>query len=128
MDTAKIRELLKLTKHHDKDERFMATSDLTAELEKVDGQLDSGLQTPIRDAILTQLDDPSNDVQAIACRCLAAVVQKFAGVQVEEIVDKLGQLLLTGRTEIRDIYSIPLLVGDLASSAAKEIRDEYAVR
>ena len=67
-DPSKIRQLLKKTTHFDKDERFMATSDLTSELEKVDGKLDSSLQTPIRDAILKQLDDTSNDVQAIACR------------------------------------------------------------
>ena len=32
-----------------------------------EGSLDSSLQTPIRDAILKQLDNPSNDVQSIAC-------------------------------------------------------------
>ena len=89
-DATKIRKLLKKTQHHDKDERYMATSDLTNELEKVDGLLDSSLQTPIRDAILKQLDDVNNDVQAQAIRCLVAIVQKFNAEQVEEIVDKLG--------------------------------------
>jgi len=86
----------------------MATSDLATELEKVDGQLDSSLQTPIRDAILKQLDDPSNDVQSIACKCLCSIVQKFVCEQVEEIVDKLGSLLVNGKFELRDIYSIAL--------------------
>eukprot|EP00490_Sorites_sp_Unknown_P003870 CAMPEP_0114690016 /NCGR_PEP_ID=MMETSP0191-20121206/65212_1 /TAXON_ID=126664 /ORGANISM="Sorites sp." /LENGTH=108 /DNA_ID=CAMNT_0001979389 /DNA_START=49 /DNA_END=375 /DNA_ORIENTATION=+ len=104
-DPSKIRQLLKKTTHFDKDERFMATSDLTTELEKVDGKLDSSLQTPIRDAILKQLDDSSNDVQAIACRCLSAIVQKFNAEQVEEIVDKLGGLLVNGKMELRDIIS-----------------------
>ena len=107
-DPSKIRALLKKTQHHDKDERFMATSDLASELEKVDGQLDSSLQTPIRDAILKQLDDPSNDVQSIACKCLCSIVQKFVCEQVEEIVDKLGYLLVNGKFELRDIYSIAL--------------------
>ncbi|ETO22841.1 hypothetical protein RFI_14352 [Reticulomyxa filosa] len=124
-DAKNIRELLKKTQHHDKDERFMATSDLTAELEKVEGQLDASLQTPIRDAIMKQLDDPSNDVQAIACNCynnkeiiyllnlkkkksLSAIVQKFSCEQVEEITDKLGMLLVEGRMELRDIYTIAL--------------------
>jgi len=107
-DPSKIRALLKKTQHHDKDERFMATSDLAAELEKVEGQLDSSLQTPIRDAILKQLDDPSNDVQSIACNCLCKIVQKFVSEQVEEIVDKLGQLLVNGKMELRDIYTIAL--------------------
>ena len=86
----------------------MATSDLAAELEKVEGRLDSSLQTPIRDAILKQLDDPSNDVQSIACNCLCKIVQKFVSEQVEEIVDKLGQLLVSGKMELRDIYTIAL--------------------
>jgi len=107
-DPSKIRALLKKTQHHDKDERFMATSDLAAELEKVEGQLDSSLQTPIRDAILKQLDDPSNDVQSIACNCLCKIVQKFVSEQVEEIVDKLGSLLVNGKMELRDIYTIAL--------------------
>eukprot|EP00484_Ammonia_sp_Unknown_P008564 CAMPEP_0197075724 /NCGR_PEP_ID=MMETSP1384-20130603/211754_1 /TAXON_ID=29189 /ORGANISM="Ammonia sp." /LENGTH=1301 /DNA_ID=CAMNT_0042514573 /DNA_START=883 /DNA_END=4788 /DNA_ORIENTATION=- len=107
-DPSKIRALLKKTAHHDKDERFMATSDLATELEKVEGQLDSSLQTPIRDAILKQLDDPSNDVQSIACKCLCSIVQKFVCEQVEEIVDKLGSLLVNGKMELRDIYSIAL--------------------
>eukprot|EP00486_Rosalina_sp_Unknown_P000289 CAMPEP_0201568816 /NCGR_PEP_ID=MMETSP0190_2-20130828/10097_1 /ASSEMBLY_ACC=CAM_ASM_000263 /TAXON_ID=37353 /ORGANISM="Rosalina sp." /LENGTH=393 /DNA_ID=CAMNT_0047990387 /DNA_START=90 /DNA_END=1268 /DNA_ORIENTATION=+ len=107
-DPSKIRALLKKTQHHDKDERFMATSDLATELEKVEGQLDSSLQTPIRDAILKQLDDPSNDVQSIACKCLCSIVQKFVCEQVEEIVDKLGSLLVNGKFELRDIYSIAL--------------------
>jgi len=107
-DATTIRNLLKKTSHFDKDERFMATSDLIAELDKIEGQLDSSLQTPIRDAILKELDDASNDVQAIACRCLSAIVKKFNVEQVEEIVDKLGALLIEGKMELRDIYSIAL--------------------
>merc|ERR1719510_2772999 len=108
VDAQKIRQLLKKTRHFDKDERFMATSDLQRELDQIEGQLNSGLQGPIRDAILKQLDDSSNDVQAIACRCLATCVKKFNREQVDEIVDKVGELLNTGRTELRDIYSIAL--------------------
>ena len=48
--------------------RFMATSDLTGELEKIEGQLDASLQSPIRDAIVNRLDDSSGDVQAIAVK------------------------------------------------------------
>ena len=107
-DASKIRELLKKTTHFDKDERFMATSDLAEALEQVEGQLDTSLQTPIRDAILKQLDDPSNDVQSIACQCLCRIVEKFLVEQVEEIVDKLGSLLVNGKFELRDIYCIAL--------------------
>eukprot|EP01084_Bolivina_argentea_P078413 142273_1 len=107
-DPSKIRALLKKTQHHDKDERYMATSDLISELEKIEGEIDSSLQTPIRDAILKQLDDNSNDVQSVAAKCLCSIVQKFVCEQVEEIVDKLGLLVINGRFKLRDIYSIAL--------------------
>lgn len=44
------------TRHHDKDERFMATSDLTTELDAIDA-IEKGLQGPVRDAIVSQLSD-----------------------------------------------------------------------
>eukprot|EP01083_Nonionella_stella_P042265 114251_1 len=105
-DVKSIRKLLEQTRHHDKDERFMATSDLTTELQKVEGELDLSLQTPIRNAILGQLDDNSNDVQAIAVKCLSAIVQKFRMSEVQEIVTKLGSLVVTGKSELRDIYAL----------------------
>jgi cullin-associated NEDD8-dissociated protein 1 len=108
MEAAKIRELLKQTSHHDKDERFMAISDLSEELDKVDGRLDSSLQVPIRDAIMKRLEDASNDVQTQACNCLSAIVKKFEVKHVDSIVEKLGDLLVSGTMEQRDIYTIAL--------------------
>jgi len=119
VNAQKIRKLLEKTKHYDKDERFMATSDLNRELEGIEGQLSAGLQRPIRDAILGQLDDTSNDVQAIACRCLATCAKKFNIEQVDEIVEKVANLLITGRAELRDIYSIAL------KTIIKSVVDEY---
>jgi hypothetical protein len=54
------------TENIDKDERFMATSDLMNELEAFEGKVDAALQTQIRDAIIKELDDKSADVQTIA--------------------------------------------------------------
>jgi len=129
-DPSKIRALLKKTQHFDKDERFMATSDLASELEKVEGQLDSSLQTPIRDAILKQLDDTSNDVQSIACKCLCSIVQKFVSEQVEEIVDKLGSLLVNGKFELRDIYTIALknIISSVPEDFGQQISKKLARR
>jgi len=121
VDAQKIRQLLKKTKHFDKDERFMATSDLNRELEVIEGQLSGGLQRPIRDAILGQLDDTSNDVQAIACRCLATCARKFNVEQVDEIVEKVAKLLISGRAELRDIYCIAL------KTIIKSVVDEYGI-
>jgi len=56
------------TSHHDKDERFMATSDLTQDLEQLEGVIDNSLQAPIRNAIIKQLEDSSTDVQTVAVK------------------------------------------------------------
>ncbi len=54
--------------HHDNDERYMATSDLTTEISQVDGTLETSLQPQIRNAILQQLNDKSIEVQAVAVK------------------------------------------------------------
>jgi cullin-associated NEDD8-dissociated protein 1 len=51
----------------DKDERYMATSDLCAELQK-DVKIDANMERRICSAVLKQLDDTSNDVQSIAVK------------------------------------------------------------
>eukprot|EP01083_Nonionella_stella_P111414 326738_1 len=101
----KIKALLEKTKHYDKDERYMATSDLKSELEKIQGQIDADLQHSIRDAILRQLDDGSVEVQNIAVSCLSALVLKFRKEVIYDISEKLGQLLVEGRPEMRDSYA-----------------------
>jgi hypothetical protein len=50
----------------DKDERFMAISDLMHALDAYEGKLDTTQQTQIRDTIIKVLDDKSADVQTIA--------------------------------------------------------------
>jgi len=62
--------------HHDNDERYMATSDLITELSHIEGKLDTGIQTAIRTAILTLLDDKSIEVQAVAVRWYARWIVK----------------------------------------------------
>ncbi|XXQ33054.1 TATA-binding protein interacting (TIP20) domain-containing protein [Plasmodiophora brassicae] len=103
--TQRIRGLLERTRHHDKDERFMATSDLTTELDAIDA-IEKGLQGPVRDAIVSQLSDQSNDVQAVAVKCLSSIVKKFDIEQTLSIVTKLGELTLVGKDDIRDIYAL----------------------
>lgn len=92
-------------KHYDKDERYMATSDLKAELEKVQGQIDADLQIPIREMVLTQLDDGSDEVQSIAVSCLSAIITKFKNSEIFEISQKLGKSLIEGKSEMKDSYS-----------------------
>lgn len=110
-----INQLLEKTADWDKDERYMATSDLCTELQK-DIKIDAALERRICAAILKQLDDKSNDVQSIAVKCLGIILKKVQEAQVGDISDKLCALILDGsKAELRDIYSIGLktLIADV---------------
>ncbi|KAG9412449.1 Cullin-associated NEDD8-dissociated protein 1 [Aphanomyces cochlioides] len=99
--------LLEKTTDFDKDERYMATSDLCNELQH-DVELGPDLERKICAAVLKQLDDKSNDVQSIAVKCLGILVTKVQEKQVGDICEKLCDLILNGKPELRDIYSIGL--------------------
>uniref|UniRef100_K3X436 TATA-binding protein interacting (TIP20) domain-containing protein n=1 Tax=Globisporangium ultimum (strain ATCC 200006 / CBS 805.95 / DAOM BR144) TaxID=431595 RepID=K3X436_GLOUD len=103
----RIGLLLDKTTDFDKDERYMATSDLCNELNK-DTELGPYLEPKVCAAVLKQLDDKSNDVQAIAVKCLGILVTKVQESQVADICAKLSDLILNGKPELRDIYSIGL--------------------
>lgn len=107
-DAKKLKELLEKADHYDKDERFMATSDLMQEINKIEGALDVPDQKLVRNAIMKQLEDSSNDVQAVAVKCLSTIVKKFQEDVVKSIVDKLGQLMAEDKDELRDIFTIGL--------------------
>lgn len=62
---------MRRAQNYDKDERYMATSDLVGELEAVEGVLDASLQGPIRNTVLKQLEDSSADVQSVAVKWFA---------------------------------------------------------
>ena len=57
-------------------------------------------------SVLKQLDDPGNDVKSMAVKCLENLIKKVQQTQVGEICDKLTQLIVDGKDELRDIYSI----------------------
>ncbi|KAF0689987.1 Aste57867_18631 [Aphanomyces stellatus] len=99
--------LLEKTTDFDKDERYMATSDLCNELQQ-DVELGPDLERKVCAAVLKQLDDKSNDVQSIAVKCLGILVTKVQEKQVGDICEKLCDLILNGKPELRDIYSIGL--------------------
>ncbi|KAG6598032.1 Cullin-associated NEDD8-dissociated protein 1 [Phytophthora cinnamomi] len=116
----KISQLLDKTTDFDKDERYMATSDLCVELNK-DAELGAYLEPKVCAAVLKQLDDKSNDVQSIAVKCLGILVTKVQVAQVADICAKLCDLILNGKPELRDIYSIGLktIVADDKDAAVK---------
>jgi HEAT repeat protein len=100
-----IFKLLEQTKHHDKDERYMAISDLKEKLE-ASANIDPKHQQAIRDAIITRLKDESSDVQAMAVNCLGAIVQKFSKDLVVDMVTELGNLAVSDSAgAAKDNYS-----------------------
>ena len=78
-----LNALLEKSSHFDKDERYMATNDLCSALQK-DLKIDENLERRICASILKQLDDPSNDVQSVAVKCLGILLKK---VQLPQVLD-----------------------------------------
>eukprot|EP00462_Mataza_sp_D1_P022295 CAMPEP_0175136666 /NCGR_PEP_ID=MMETSP0087-20121206/9404_1 /TAXON_ID=136419 /ORGANISM="Unknown Unknown, Strain D1" /LENGTH=1304 /DNA_ID=CAMNT_0016419451 /DNA_START=35 /DNA_END=3949 /DNA_ORIENTATION=- len=103
-----ISHLLKLTTHHDPDERIMATSDIITQVEKLE-TLPAKYQGLIFNAVLAQLEDTSTEVKTVAVKCLSMLVRKFDEDHVLGIVEKLGGFIVdVAKKESRDIYAIGL--------------------
>lgn len=116
-----INALLKKTEHYDKDERYMATSDLCEVLKRTSessssaggshrsSSMDATTERRICTAVLRLLHDKSNDVQAIAVKTLGVLLTTVQEEQILEIADSLAdQVLDTNKSELRDVYAIGL--------------------
>jgi len=133
-----IQALLQKTEHYDKDERYMATSDLCDALKRhatatamnqsgdklmTDSSsssnnnnnhtqtIDTASETKICEAVLRLVDDSSNDVQAIAVKTLGVLVTSVHEDQVVAIAERLGSLVLDetpAKSLLRDVYTIGL--------------------
>lgn len=112
-----INALLKKTEHYDKDERYMATSDLCEVIKRYAsgssyegyGKIDATTERRICTAVLSLLKDKSNDVQAVAVKTLGVLLTTVQEEQVLEIADSLtDQVLDQSKSELRDVYAIGL--------------------
>ena len=121
-------DLLKKTEHYDKDERYMAISDLCEALKRNASRLhtDDASSSPatatataaiidpqterrICSAVLALLDDKSNDVQTVAVKALGVLLITVQEEQVVEIADRLTALVLdVDKSDLRDVYAIGL--------------------
>ena len=127
--TEALNSLLEKTRHYDKDERYMATSDLCAAL-STEIRIDEVMEARICSAILKQLDDKSNDVQSVAVKCLGTILRKVQQAQVSEICVKLCTLILEGQSDLRDIYSIGLktLIADVPEAMGELVVGRLTAR
>eukprot|EP00977_Amphora_coffeiformis_P016691 scaffold5237_cov179-Amphora_coffeaeformis.AAC.4 len=132
-----ITALLKKTEHYDKDERYMATSDLCEVLKRQSGEgggsatLDSNIERQICTAVLRLLHDKSNDVQAIAVKTLGVLLTTVKEEQVLEIADSLAdQVLDASKSELRDVYAIGLrtLVKTIPPSMGNQVAQRLVGR
>jgi len=124
MSNHSLSDLVQKMTNWDKDERYMATNDLCTELGK-DVKIDEVMEKRICAAVLNQLDDQSNDVQSVAVKCLGILLKKVHQTQVVEICNKLSHLLVSGKDELRDIYSIGLktLLADVPEDMGKLVAE-----
>ena len=127
---AQIERLLKNLENWDKDERYMACSDMIVELQK-NLKIDAATELRICTAILARLDDKSNDVQSKAIQCLGILLKKVQHQQVLEICDKLCTFILdVKKDDLRDIYSIGLktLVADVPEQSGRDVAQHLVGR
>eukprot|EP00536_Pseudo-nitzschia_multiseries_P005324 jgi/Psemu1/254397/estExt_Genewise1Plus.C_990038 len=130
-----IHSLLEKTEHYDKDERYMATSDLCELLKRSNNNnsssasgggggshnqpqqhqqpasniFDPATEKRICTAVLRLLHDKSNDVQAVAVKTLGVLLQTVPQELVLAIADSLTDRVLDAdRSELRDVYAIGL--------------------
>jgi cullin-associated NEDD8-dissociated protein 1 len=77
-------------------------------------------------AVLKQLDDPSNDVQSVAVKCLAIITKKVQQAQISDVCKKLCSLVLDGKDALRDVYSIGLktLIADVPESMGQMVAEQ----
>ena len=108
--SSKLTKLLKKTSHHDKDERFMAISDLCTELESPDlPPLDPPLQSSLSRHLLPLLVDPSVDVQTISVKALGLLTRRLTPDHTRDALDRLTSLTLDPSLDsTRDVYVIGL--------------------
>jgi cullin-associated NEDD8-dissociated protein 1 len=108
MSSFTVNAILEKTENRDKDFRYMATSDLLAELSKEAFKPDSDGERRMCRCLLKLINDQSSDVQSLAVKCLSPLVRKVHEERVEEIMTALVSHLLSGTDEQRDISSIGL--------------------
>ncbi|TPX71656.1 hypothetical protein CcCBS67573_g06084, partial [Chytriomyces confervae] len=101
-----VAGLLDKLKHADSDLRFMALSDLSNELSKEGAPFDEVTERKFVAAVVKALDDTNGEVQNLAVKILAPLVRKGRDATVLEVVDRLCDLLVHKKDDLRDIGAI----------------------
>ena len=127
MSSFTINTILEKTENRDKDFRYMATSDLLAELCKDSFKPDTEGERRMVRSLLKLINDQSSDVQSLAVKCLSPLVRKVHEEKVDEVMLSLCNQVLSGTEEQRDICSIGLktvvleMPSTMAASAIRQL-------
>ena len=89
--------------HYDKDNRFMAASDLVAYL--ANNKVDSVTQGKITAAVLAQFSDSSVEVQGHAVKCISKIVGSLTADELKEVIKRITDNMVNGEAHLRDVYS-----------------------
>ena len=93
---------------HDKDFRYMATSDLLVELNSGSVALDAPTERRILEQLLARLEDTSGDVSALAVKCLAPLSRNADDAVVALMAKSLCEGLVSGKEQRSDACAIAL--------------------
>ena len=116
--------LLEGMSHYDKDNRFMAASDLVTKMTA--SSLDSRQQARFTSALLKQLSDTSIEVQGNAAKCISRIVSLLQPAEVMDVISNLAKQIVEGAVELRDVYATCFkgLLKDIPDTLSKHVWDQ----
>ena len=123
MNTQLLNEKLEECKHYDKDNRYMAASDLCTEVLKqaTGAQLEEGMEKKICQAFMAHLSDKSVDVQSNAVKCIQKIAPRIREKHLIMIVELMSEIVVSGEKATRDIYSLAIrgITGEISEENAQ---------
>eukprot|EP00047_Mylnosiga_fluctuans_P004072 m.232562 g.232562 ORF g.232562 m.232562 type:complete len:1239 (+) comp12377_c0_seq1:72-3788(+) len=105
---ANLQVLMEKMQSADKDFRYMACSDLMAELRKPDFRINERVERKLVQLLLSLLEDTNGEVQSLAVKCLPPLANKLLPELVDEVVTKLVSNMKSSEEQLRDICTIGL--------------------
>lgn len=117
-----LNEKLEECKHYDKDNRYMAASDLCSEMLKqaTGSQFEEGMEKKICQAFMQHLSDKSVDVQSNAVKCIQKIASRIREKHLIMIVELMSEIVVSGEKATRDIYSLAIrgIIGEISEENA----------
>jgi hypothetical protein len=104
--SAAFAKMLENCKNYDKDIRYTGANDLCNEIVKSTEPLEESLEKRICSAFVQHLEDSSVEVKSNAVKCIQRVSPKIRESNLNMIVQKLADAIVSGNEETLDIFSL----------------------